>query len=221
MGVPVWTTRRSLADEKPIKQELPALEEETRCDIELPNNWQKLQTSIANCTLCELHQSRTNTVFGIGSPTADLMIIGEAPGIDEDINAEPFLGDVGQLLNQMLHAIGLTRQKVFIANLLKCKTPDNRKPHVSEIESCSEYLLQQIRLIKPRVILSLGATSAKKLMHSKERISDLRGKKTVHQETNTPLVATYHPAYLQRAPTAKSKTWQDLLLVKALLDNKL
>jgi uracil-DNA glycosylase len=180
-------------------------------------NWQQLQQAISECQLCELHTSRSQTVFGMGNASADLMIIGEAPGEDEDRKGEPFVGPSGQLLDAMLKAIGLNREHVFIANVLKCRPPEDRNPHVSEIVCCDAYLQRQIELVQPKLILALGRVAAHHLLVSKEPLGALREKP--HHYNGIPLLVSYHPAYLLRKPIEKRKSWQDLLQVKNVLGN--
>ena len=169
------------------------------------------------CQACDLHQTRTNAVFGVGAEDANWMIIGEAPGADEDQQGEPFVGKAGQLLNQMLFSIGLSRETVFIANILKCRPPNNRDPNVGEVAACQSFLAQQIEYIKPKVILAVGRVSAQNLLETKETIGRLRGARHTYRDTGIPLVATYHPAYLLRAPLEKRKAWNDLLLAKNII----
>ena len=228
MGIPVWTAHRNIADQNQLETDLT---EDSACLVESTlldsassfsaqpavDAWPLLRQEVSQCTACELHQSRSQTVFGVGDQQANLMIIGEAPGEDEDLSGEPFVGPAGHLLNQMLFALGFSRENVFISNILKCSPPDNRKPLLSEIETCSTFLLRQIALIKPKVILCVGAVSAKNLLRSNERIGKLRGQVMIHAQTSTPLIATYHPAYLLRKPTEKRAVWSDLLLVKKIL----
>lgn len=183
-------------------------------------DWDQLVSRVSSCTLCELHRTRTQTVFGIGRPDADLMIIGEAPGADEDRQGEPFVGRAGQLLNAMLAAIGLGREEVFIANILKCRPPNNRDPAASETACCTNYLQRQIELVAPRAVLALGRISAQHLLKSDQAIGRLRGKVLSFGAKQVPIVATYHPAYLLRTPSAKAKTWQDLVLVRQLITER-
>ena len=227
MGVPVWSAHRHIAGEKEVIHSVSTEEVEPiseyfetveRSDNAMADSWVLLGQQVADCQACELHRSRTNTVFGVGTNQADLMIIGEAPGHDEDLQAEPFVGKAGQLLNQMLLSLGFFRKDVFIANILKCRPPNNRDPLPEEVVACSGFLSQQINYIKPKILLSVGGVSAKNLLHTDERIGKLRGRVLMHEETSTPLVATYHPAYLLRAPSEKRKVWRDLLLVKKLLN---
>ena len=178
-------------------------------------DWQQLQQAVNQCQLCELHTVRTQAVFGMGNPNADLLIVGEAPGEDEDLKGEPFVGRVESLLDAMLKAIGLDRQQVFITNVLKCRTPDDRNPHTSEMVCCDAYLQRQIELIQPRIILALGRIAAHHLLLSQESLGALR--RQSHSYNGIPLVVSYHPAYLIRKPVEKRKSWEDLLKVKNAL----
>lgn len=174
-------------------------------------NFDQLRQEIAACTACALHQSRTQTVFGVGNPNAALMLIGEAPGFYEDQKGEPFVGRAGQLLNAMLESIGLSREEVFIANILKCRPPNNRDPSKEEVAKCTPFLEKQIALVKPKLLLALGRISAQYLLNSTMSLAQMRGK-TLSFGT-TSLIATYHPAYLLRTPKDKRKAFQDLHLV--------
>jgi DNA polymerase len=174
--------------------------------------WQELQQQVAACTACELHQTRTRPVFGTGNRSAQWMFIGEAPGADEDVQGEPFVGRAGKLLTNMLLAIDLPRETVYIANILKCRPPGNRNPQPHEVEYCTPFLTRQIELIQPKVIVALGAVAARFLLDTETEIGKLRGKRFEYKNTGIPLIATYHPAYLLRNPVAKSKSWQDLQL---------
>jgi DNA polymerase len=165
-----------------------------------------------------LHATRTQTVFGVGKRDAELLVIGEAPGADEDRQGEPFVGRAGQLLNAMLHAIGFARGDVYIANILKCRPPGNRDPKPEEAACCTPYLERQIALIAPRVILAVGRIAAQWLLQSDAPIGRLRGQLFRYGASRTPLVVTYHPAYLLRSPLAKATAWQDLCMVKELVD---
>ncbi|MCB2263115.1 MAG: uracil-DNA glycosylase [Candidatus Thiosymbion ectosymbiont of Robbea hypermnestra] len=176
-------------------------------------DWERLGATVASCRACELCETRTQTVFGVGNRQADLMIIGEAPGADEDRQGEPFVGRAGQLLNLMLAAIGLQREQVFIANILKCRPPQNRDPRPEEAFRCSPYLMRQIALVRPRVLLLVGRISAQKLLETDRPIGKLRGRWFVFGPDETPLTVTYHPAYLLRSPDQKAKAWQDLIEV--------
>jgi DNA polymerase len=171
-------------------------------------DWVGLEARVAQCVACELHKTRTQTVFGVGRRDADLMVIGEAPGADEDRKGEPFVGRAGQLLNAMLKAIGLGREQAYIANILKCRPPGNRDPRAEEALQCAPYLQRQVALVKPRVILAVGAVAARNLLQCDEAVGRLRGGQ--HQFNGIPVVVTYHPAYLLRSPEQKAKAWQDL-----------
>ena len=175
-------------------------------------NWEKLRNQVAGCTLCDLHKSRTRTVFGVGDVNADWMIIGEAPGRDEDLQGEPFVGRAGKLLNSMLFAIGLKREQVFIANILKCRPPNNRDPRPEEVACCESYLRQQIVMIKPRIILAVGRIAAQNLLKVDTPIGRMRGNRYDFPGSEIPVVVTYHPAYLLRSPREKRKVWQDLTM---------
>ncbi|HEX7965798.1 MAG TPA: uracil-DNA glycosylase [Gammaproteobacteria bacterium] len=176
-------------------------------------DWTDLKAAVKGCTICGLRAGCTQTVFGVGDESARWMVVGEAPGADEDKQGEPFVGRAGQLLNSMLAAIGLKRQQVYIANILKCRPPGNRDPKPAEAELCRPYLERQIALVKPKIILAVGRIAAQNLLHTETTIGRLRG--TVHQLGGTPVVVTYHPAYLLRSPGEKRKAWDDLKLAVA------
>lgn len=180
-------------------------------------DWEALRRTVNACRACPLCETRTQTVFGVGNPKADLMLIGEAPGADEDRAGEPFVGRAGQLLTLMLQAIGMPREQVYIANILKCRPPGNRDPLADEVMRCEPYLLRQIALISPRVILALGRISAQALLRTDTPIGRLRGRWYQYGEARYPLYVTYHPAYLLRSPAQKADAWQDLLVVRRRL----
>ncbi len=179
------------------------------------NSWENLQKEISICRACSLHQTRTQTVFGVGSQTADLMFIGEAPGFHEDQQGEPFVGRAGQLLDNMLRAINMDREKVFIANILKCRPPNNRDPAPTEVAACTSFLIRQITAIQPKLLVALGRIAAHYLLNTKIPIGQIRGK--IYSfgagDLPTPLIVTFHPAYLLRSPREKSKAFQDLQLI--------
>lgn len=181
--------------------------------------WEALAAEVRACTACALHATRTQTVFGVGRRDADVLVIGEAPGADEDRQGEPFVGRAGQLLNAMLKGIGFARTDVYIANILKCRPPQNRDPKPDEQRTCAPFLDRQIELLQPRVILAVGRISAQWLLESDAPIGRLRGRVHAYGDSQIPVVVTYHPAYLLRSPQAKSKSWQDLLLVREVLAN--
>jgi DNA polymerase len=175
-------------------------------------DWDSLQRRVAECRACELWQTRTQTVFGVGNRQAEWMVVGEAPGADEDRLGEPFVGRAGQLLDAMLHAVGLAREQVYIANVLKCRPPRNRDPRPEEAAACDGYLARQIGLVRPRLILAVGRIAAQHLLGTDLTLSRLRGRRHRHPGTDLPLVVTYHPAYLLRSPADKRKAWEDLRL---------
>lgn len=179
--------------------------------------WDELSAAVKTCTLCPLHATRTQGVFGVGNRAASWMVIGEAPGADEDRQGEPFVGRAGQLLNSMLKAIGLAREQVFIANILKSRPPNNRDPRPEEVRACLPYLFRQIELVNPRVILCVGRIAAQTLLQTDTPIGKLRGQ--LHRiAANRPMIVTYHPAYLLRSPGEKRKAWSDLLLALRTFD---
>ncbi|MDB5998565.1 MAG: polymerase [Rhizobacter sp.] len=185
-------------------------------------DWTALRETVAVCTACKLCESRRQTVFGVGNEHAHWMIIGEAPGEQEDLRGEPFVGKAGQLLDNMLGAIGLTRseappdKQVFIANTLKCRPPGNRNPAPEEMARCEPYLVRQIELVRPKIILAMGRFAVQSLLRSNEPIGRLRGR--VHEYQGVPLVVTYHPAYLLRNLADKAKSWDDLCLAMEVME---
>jgi DNA polymerase len=174
-------------------------------------DWDALQRAVAACTRCGLEATRTQTVFGVGDAAADWMVVGEAPGAEEDRRGEPFVGRAGQLLDSMLRALGLARgQGVYIANVLKCRPPGNRDPQPREVACCQPYLQRQIALIRPKLILCVGRIAAQNLLGSDLPLGKLRGRAHRLEPSGTPVVVTYHPAYLLRSPAEKRKAWADL-----------
>jgi len=209
MGVDVyWSKDRVIAD--PVV--MPVVETE----IVENKIWADLRHRVAKCQQCELHQGRTQTVFGIGDHNADWLIIGEAPGAEEDRQGEPFVGRAGKLLNSMLFACGLQREQVFIANILKCRPPNNRDPKPEEVVACSSYLREQIDLIQPKIILAVGRIAAQNLLKTETPIGKMRGQQYEYADTGIPVVVTYHPAYLLRSPREKRKAWLDLQLAMSV-----
>jgi len=207
MGVDVyWSIDRVIVD--PVS----STEEIKTTSVPESSAWGALRHSVSTCQQCELHQGRTQTVFGVGDHNADWLIIGEAPGAEEDRQGEPFVGRAGKLLNSMLLACGLQREQVFIANILKCRPPNNRDPKPEEIVACSSYLREQIDLIQPKIILVVGRIAAQNLLQTETPIGKMRGQRYEYAETGIPVVVTYHPAYLLRSPREKRKAWQDLQL---------
>jgi uracil-DNA glycosylase len=176
-----------------------------RCD----EQWAELEQRAKACTLCELSKTRTQVVFGSGNKNAQLLIVGEAPGQNEDLQGLPFVGRGGQLLTNMLKSIGLDREQIYIANILKCRPPANRDPNPAEVATCTPYLLQQIELIQPKIIVAVGRIAAQFLLNTDEPMAKLRGQEFRYHDT--PLLVTYHPAYLLRSPREKRKSWDDML----------
>lgn len=172
-----------------------------------------LRTCVSQCTKCELHKTRTQTVFGVGNRNADILFIGEAPGFHEDQQGEPFVGRAGQLLTAMIKTIGLERSQVYIANILKCRPPDNRDPLPTEVAECTSYLNQQISFIQPRLIVAVGRIAAHYLLKTKASLESLRSKVHTYGGDKTPLIVTYHPAYLLRNPQDKKKAFTDLKFI--------
>lgn len=176
-------------------------------------NWTDLKRVVRDCSACKLRSGCTQTVFGVGDEKAEWLFVGEGPGADEDAQGEPFVGQAGKLLDNMLAALRLKRgDKVYIANIVKCRPPNNRTPEPDEIATCMPYLQQQIELIKPKLIVALGKTAATSLLGRDATLGSLRG--TVHDYHGTPLIVTYHPAYLLRSPAEKAKAWQDLCFAR-------
>lgn len=201
MGVDVyWSKDRVIVD--PVSETV----------VDEGDSWADLRQRVAKCQQCELHQGRTQTVFGVGDHNADWLIIGEAPGAEEDRQGEPFVGRAGKLLNSMLFACGMQREQVFIANILKCRPPNNRDPKPEEVVACSSYLKEQIDLLQPKIILAVGRIAAQNLMQTETPIGKMRGQRYQYADTGIPVVVTYHPAYLLRSPREKRKAWQDLQL---------
>jgi len=175
-----------------------------------------IRTDLGDCTRCPLHaQGRTQIVFGVGNPEADLMFVGEAPGADEDIQGFPFVGRAGQLLTKIIEAIGLRREDVYIANVIKCRPPGNRNPEPDEVATCEPFLFRQIDVIKPKVIVALGKFGAQTLLRTLDPISRLRGR--VYDYRGAKLIPTFHPAYLLRNPSSKREVWEDMKRVRELL----
>src|SRR5437588_9519819 len=174
-----------------------------------------IREDIGDCTRCRLHKGRTNLVFGVGNVNAEIMFVGEGPGADEDAQGEPFVGRAGQLLNNMISAMGIKREDVYIANVVKCRPPGNRTPENDECDTCSPFLLRQIEVIRPKVIVALGAVAAKNLLAINDSLGNLRGR--WYDFKGSRLLVTYHPAYLLRDPRQKKETWKDLQIVMKYL----
>jgi DNA polymerase len=228
MGIQVWQRRHSSqldTQQQPQPQTLTAPEvvavpsavQQCPAVIQQPADWDTLQAQVASCTRCELHKQRTQTVFGVGNRNATWMFIGEAPGADEDQQGEPFVGKAGQLLNLMFKSVGLAREEVYIANIVKCRPPGNRDPQPEEAACCEPYLKQQIAWVKPKIIIAVGRIAAQNLLKSDQPVGVLRNKQHSYGDGNIPLVVTYHPAYLLRSPQEKRKAWEDLLFVRKIV----
>lgn len=205
LGIDVWLPRDE--QEPEVEQAVSGAEPEGL-------DWTALRDTVTGCTRCALHQSRTQTVFGVGDPNADWMIIGEAPGAEEDRRGEPFVGRAGKLLDEMLRAVGQGRDSVFIANILKCRPPNNRDPKPEESSECRTYLERQIELVQPKIIIAVGRIAAQLLLDTDTPVGRLRG--STHYLGETPLIVTYHPAYLLRSPSQKRKSWDDLCLARGI-----
>jgi DNA polymerase len=199
MGLQAWVLRGP-APPAPSAPDLP--------DAAL--DWPGLRDRVASCTRCALSGTRTQTVFGVGNADAGWLVVGEAPGAEEDARGEPFVGRAGQLLNAMLRAIGLRREEVFIANVLKCRPPGNRDPTADEVTQCLPYLHRQVELLQPKIMLVVGRIAAQTLLRTGASLASLRQRRHAFGPGRVPLVVTYHPAYLLRTPTDKRKAWDDL-----------
>lgn len=202
-----------VAETVPIKPQAPAALPPVVTDK--PSALKLIREDIGDCTRCRLHKGRTNLVFGVGNVNADLMFIGEGPGADEDAQGEPFVGRAGQLLNNMITAMGIKREDVYIANVVKCRPPQNRTPEKDECDTCSPFLMRQIDVIKPKVIVALGAVAAKNLLAVNDSMGNLRGH--WYDFRNSKLLVTYHPAYLLRDPRQKKEAWKDLQMAMKYL----
>ena len=213
--------RTTVAPTQPIPAQAPAPPTDVAVDQQAQRraaiaqmDWPALKAAVGTCAACTLCSSRKNTVFGVGDESAQWMLVGEAPGAEEDARGDPFVGQAGQLLDAMLAALDMRRgQNVYIANVLKCRPPGNRNPAPEEVARCAPHLLRQVALIKPKLILLMGRFAAQTLLASDASIASLRGR--LHSFAGTPAIVTYHPAYLLRAPTDKARAWEDLLLARA------
>jgi DNA polymerase len=204
------------ADQSPVQ--LPEHVQQVKLARSAEEALKELRADIGDCTRCKLHRlGRRQVVFGVGNPNADLMFVGEAPGADEDIQGIPFVGRAGQLLTKIIEAIGLGRDQVYIANVIKCRPPDNRNPEPDEVETCEPFLFRQVDTIQPKVIVALGTFAAKALLKTQDPISRLRGR--VYDYRGAKLVPTFHPAFLLRSPERKRDVWEDMKKVRALLQD--
>ena len=212
-SVPAAVSVTPTSEPKPSSSVVPG-----RPIVEIPlDNWDAITQSIHQCEACELASNCTQKVPGVGDQSADVMIIGEGPGHDEDIKGEPFVGRSGQLLDKMLAAIGISREQVFITNIVKCRPPNNRDPHIDEVQACNQFLRAQVEQIDPKIILSVGRISAHSLLNTTQPVGRLI--KELHQlpDSNIPVKVTYHPAYLLRNPSAKAIAWQDMKMLYQIL----
>jgi uracil-DNA glycosylase len=220
---PVWRTRREPVEPIEPKEPkeptelLPSEPTEPHEPIEPRIALQEIRDELGvDCSRCKLHAlGRTQVVFGVGNPNADLMFVGEAPGADEDIQGEPFVGRAGQLLTKIIEAIGLRREDVYIANVIKCRPPGNRNPEPDEVDQCEPFLFRQIDTVKPKVIVALGKFAAQCLLRTNDPITRIRGREFKYRDAI--LIPTYHPAYLLRTPSAKREVWEDMKRVRAIL----
>ena len=248
MGIQLWESRIPALDEleeaqtemsqvDDVHQPVPAQEPDTRTEqpaspeAELKQesgqpvskpviDWDELKKQVDSCTLCGLHEGRIYPVLGTGDRNATVMVVGEAPGADEDRQGEPFVGQAGQLFDKILTAVGLRREQVYITNIIKCRPPGNRDPHVDEISHCMPYLQQQIQAVNPDIIIAVGRIAAHSLLNTDAPLSRLRGSLQAIDGLDTPLIVTYHPAYLLRKPSEKRKVWQDMQLLMGFLNRK-
>ena len=197
---------------------LPLAPEVGGASVDPATRLAEIRVELGECMRCKLHHGRQNIVFGVGDPRARLLFVGEGPGAEEDARGEPFVGRAGKKLDEMIAAIGLERSQVYIANVVKCRPPDNRDPEPDEVETCSPFLFRQIAAIRPRVIVALGSPAAKTLLNTREGITRLRG--VWHEYAGIPVMPTFHPAYLLRAytPENRRKVWEDLQAARARLD---
>ena len=225
IGIDVWVPRTAIGGGASARDAAEVARPAVAVAVPAPaddpmaagGSWEALRAEVLTCTRCTLHAGRTQGVFGVGNPQAQWMVIGEAPGAEEDRRGEPFVGRAGQLLDAMLRAIGLSRaQNVFIANVLKSRPPNNRDPRPEEVAACLPYLRRQIELVRPRLLLAVGRIAAQNLLGTEESLSRLRGRVHRFGELNTPLVVTYHPAYLLRNPADKRKAWEDLKFARSV-----
>ncbi|MBA4143506.1 MAG: uracil-DNA glycosylase [Nitrosospira sp.] len=232
--MPLWRARaggvRRLAQAPQMPHEIPAIQpepgvrhmhddnpaEDRRSEMILRMDWDQLRTSVEGCVACPLCRSRTRTVLGAGDPNGDWLYVGEGPGAQEDATGEPFVGPAGQLLDNMLTAIGLKRgRNVYIANIVKCRPPGNREPTADEAACCAPYLVRQIKLMQPKLIIALGKVAAYNLLHGDGSLASLRGR--LHKYAGIPVIVTYHPAYLLRNMPAKAKAWEDLCFARSTM----
>ena len=217
IGIPVWVRRRAArcAADADVARTSSAAESSPAARV-----LHTVDERVRTCMKCELHRTRTRTVFGAGRSDAQCMFIGEAPGADEDARGEPFVGRAGRLLDAMLAAIGLERRDVYVANIVKCRPPRNRDPDPDEIAACSEYLKLQIEAVSPRVLVAVGRVAAQSLLATTRPVGQLRGREYPYGENRLPVLVMYHPAYLLRSPLEKRKAWDDLVRLRSMLSSR-
>lgn len=212
LGVTYWELRLR----EDVAQQVVRDNIEPRADLE-QLDWVHLEKEVKSCRACPLANTRTQVVFGVGNTQANLLIVGEAPGYYEDKQGEPFVGRAGQLLNRMLKSIGLQREQVYIANVIKCRPPNNRDPHPEEVSCCTPFLERQVALLQPKLIVALGRYAAHYLLNTNQSLARLRSQTHTFRDTAIPLIVSYHPAYLLRNPNDKAKAYQDLLKIREQL----
>ena len=221
LGIESWALRSAPEPSGALKADPPSVSLKT--DLQVATEWDPLRAQVAACRSCRLCETRTQTVFGTGALQSPLMVVGEGPGADEDAQGDPFVGRAGKLLDEMLRSIGRSRlqsepdQAVYIANVVKCRPPGNREPAEDEAESCRPFLEAQLRLVKPKLIVALGRVAAQRLLVTDEPLARLRGPMHRWGPEGTPLIVTYHPAYLLRSPGEKAKSWEDLKRIHQFL----
>lgn len=209
MEIDLWQRKKMPPNNLPVAMDV---------NSQILANWPELKKQIADCVLCDLCKTATNIVLGVGNKNAKIMFIGEAPGANEDLQGEPFVGRAGMLLNAMLQSIGLKREDVYITNILKCRPPNNRDPLPQEIKLCTPYLLKEIDLVQPKVLVAVGRIAAQFLLNTTESMGRLRNHTYHYGQQKIPLIVTYHPAYLLRSPSEKKKAYQDFLMIKDMVD---
>ena len=218
IGIPIWVRRGPLRAVGPAEP-APAPAADEPAGPTAPTILESIDAQVRDCRKCELHRTRTNTVFGAGRPGAACMLVGEAPGAEEDARGEPFVGRAGKLLDAMLAAIGLDRGDVYIANIVKCRPPRNRDPQAGEIAACSGYLRRQIEAVSPRVLVAVGRVAAQSLLSETKPVGQLRDRTFRYGEDRLPVLVMYHPAYFLRSPIEKRKAWEDLVRLRSMLSD--
>jgi len=219
IGIPVWV-RRGAVRAGDLTEVAHASHGTGSSSLSATQELEAIDAQVRACRKCDLHRTRTNTVFGVGRPGVSCMFIGEAPGAEEDARGEPFVGRAGKLLDAMLAAIGLARSDVYIANIVKCRPPRNRNPQAGEVSACSGYLRRQIEAVSPRLLVAAGRVAAQSLLQTTKPIGQLRGRTYRYGEDRLPVVVMYHPAYFLRSPLEKRKAWDDLVRLRSMLSDE-